>query len=463
MKVLIVDDERSILDTLALHFGTDHEVDTARCIAEARERIGTGTWDLILLDLKLPDGTGLELLRSLRASGDLTPLILVTGHGDLQSAIAAMREGATDYIRKPIDIDELDAAVARVARTRASAGSDDLVLEEGPGQPGKIVGSSRAVLDLLKRVGLAAQSRVTVLLLGESGTGKELVARNIHEHSSPGEPFVAVNCSAIVPTLLESELFGHERGAFTGAQTAKAGKLEIAGPGTAFLDEIGDLPLDLQAKILRVLQEREFERVGGIERIPFRARVIAATNRPLKSMVGERTFREDLYYRLAVDPIVVPALRERPDDIPELVVHILRRLNDEFRKRIRRVAAADVERLRRYPWPGNVRELENVLTSCALATAGDTLDLGGWTARSPIGPDEEGTPRPAPRPMDPGENPSAPPATVAIGTLAQAERAQILKALEATGWNITHASMALGVSRPTLRKKIAEYGLGQER
>ncbi len=440
MKILVIDDDRAILRTLVLHLSKDHQVETAATLARARERIQAGTPDLLILDLKLPDGTGLDLLRELRAGGNLTPVLLVTGHGDQESTIETMRAGATDYIRKPIDIDELDFAINRVARTRASAEQGDLFVREDAYRPGKIAGSSRAILDLLKRVGLAAQGRVTVLILGESGTGKELVARTIHAHSTPSHPFVAVNCSAIVPTLLESELFGHERGAFTGAQAAKTGKLELAGEGTAFLDEVGDLSLDLQAKLLRVLQEKEFDRVGGVEPIPLQARIIAATNRDLQSMVTARTFREDLYFRLAVDPIQVPALRDRPEDLPELAEHILGRLNTELKKRIRRITAADLERLRRHSWPGNVRELENVLTACAMATTGETLDLGGWTVQ--------------PGPVAPATG---------VTTLAESERSQVLQALEATGWNITKASALLGISRPTLRKKIADYGLEEKR
>jgi DNA-binding NtrC family response regulator len=449
VKILVVDDDRAILRTLALHLGRAHEVETAPTLAEARARLAARHPELLVLDLKLPDGTGLELLGGLRAAGDLTPVLLVTGHGDLESAIEAMREGATDYIRKPIDIDELDAAVLRVERSVSKAASGDLAVPESPGRAGRIAGRSRAVLDLLKRIGLAAQSRVTVLLLGESGTGKELVARAIHAHSTPGAPFVAVNCSAIVPTLLESELFGHERGSFTGAAAAKPGKLELAAAGTVFLDEVGELPLDLQSKLLRVLQEKEFERVGGVAPIALQARVIAATNRDLEAMVAARAFREDLYFRLAVDPIRVPPLRERPEDLPELVEEILARLNVELRKRIRRVAAADLERLLAHSWPGNVRELENVLTSAALATTGEPLDLSGWSARPGEG-------RPAG-----GAGPAAA-ASGPIPTLAETERAQVLRALEATGWNITRASELLGISRPTLRKKIADHGLSAE-
>ena len=442
MKILVIDDDRAILRTLALHLTTAHQVETAPGLAEGRRRARELAPDLLVLDLKLPDGTGLELLREMRTAGDLTPVLLVTGHGSLDSAIEAMREGATDYIRKPIDIDELDAAIARVARTAAAAERGDLEVPPAAAAERRIAGTSRAVLDLLKRVGLAAQSRVTVLVLGESGTGKELVARTIHAHSSPAEPFVAVNCSAIVPTLIESELFGHQKGAFTGAQAAKAGKLELAGAGTVFLDEVGDLPLDLQAKLLRVLQEKEFERVGGVETIPLRARVIAATNRDLEALVKARGFREDLYFRLAVDPIRVPALRERIEDLPELAAQVLARLNGEMRKGIRRVTAASLEKLRAHHWPGNVRELENVLTAAAMASAGDTLDLGAFSPRAAT---------------EPGPAPSAP-----VATLAAAEREQVVRALEATGWNITRASALLGISRPSLRKKIADHRIEEK-
>ncbi|MGQ9588845.1 MAG: sigma-54-dependent transcriptional regulator [Planctomycetota bacterium] len=452
MKILIVDDDRAILRTLALHLEGKHEARTALTLAEGRAALREGPNDLILLDLKLPDGTGLDLLRELREAGDLTPVLLITGCGELEAAIDAMKEGAADYIRKPIDLDALEAAIARIEQAASGAGAGDLVVEEGPPGRRKIAGSSRAALDVLKRIGLAAQSPVTVLILGESGTGKELIARTIHAHSSPAEPFVAVNCSAIVPTLLESELFGHERGSFTGAHETRPGKFELAGSGSVFLDEIGDLSLDLQAKILRVLQEREFERVGGARAIPFRARVIAATNRDLESMVRTKAFREDLYFRLAVHSIRVPPLRERPEDIPELAGHILRRLNAELGKRIRRVSAADLEKLRGHPWPGNVRELENVLTAAALATTGETLDLSVWKGLA--GPPASGMSGGASVLGEEGGTPR---------TLAEAEREQILRALRATGWNITRASALLGISRPTLRKKIADHGIEDPR
>lgn len=443
MQILIIDDDPGITSTLALHLGGRHRVETARTLAEGREKIEAASPDAILLDLKLPDGTGLDLLDGMRSRDAAIPVIMITGHSDMQSTIEAMRSGAVDYIRKPLDIDEIEAALLRVereidARTRFRALN---VEASAPFQGGQIVGSSRAITELLKQIGLAARSRIGVLILGESGTGKELVARTIHAHSSPDEPFIAMNCSAIVPTLLESELFGHEKGAFTGADRRKIGKLELASRGTIFFDEIADMPPDLQAKLLRVLQEREFERVGGSEVIPLEARVIAATNRNLEAMVGDGSFREDLYFRLCVNAIRIPALRERPEDIPPLVEYLTAKINRELHERISRVSEEDLRRLMAYEWPGNVRELENVLMRAALASTGPTLDVSGIA----LG---------APSRARPAEEPDLRP-------LEAVEKDHVLRVLRATSWNITRASELLGISRPTLRKKIRDYGLDQ--
>jgi len=438
MRILIVDDDPGIASTLSLHLGRRHAVETARTLAGAREALRAGAPDAVLLDLKLPDGTGLEFLERLREEDAQIPVIMITGHSDMQSTIEAMRRGAVDYIRKPLDIDAIEAALLRVEREIEARALAHALNVEASFQAGQIVGSSRAITDLLKRIGVAARSRVWVLVLGESGTGKELVARTIHAHASPGEAFVGMNCSAIVPTLLESELFGHERGAFTGADRRKIGKLELAGRGTVFFDEIADLPLDLQAKLLRVLQEREFERVGGTDVIRLEARVIAATNRDLEALVAEKVFRDDLYYRLCVNAIRIPPLRERREDIPLLVEHLTAKINRELHKCISRVREEDLDRLKAHDWPGNVRELENVLMRAALASAGTTLDLSGIDLGPPALPRAAG-----PR------------------TLAAVEKEHILSVLRAVAWNITRASDILGISRPTLRKKVRDYGLDE--
>ncbi len=376
LRILIIDDDDAIRRTLELHLaGQAFEVLGADSIASGR-----GLWqgrdpDIVILDLKLPDGEGTTLLAEQVQAGTSALVIMITGHHDMDYAIRAMKSGALNYIHKPLDIDELDAVVAQAvsqvrARRRAQA-----IEGEIDWRPGRIAGQSRAILEIHKQIGLASKSRVSVLIAGESGTGKELVARAIHQNSTPGEPFVAVNCSAIVATLMESEMFGHERGSFTGAHQRKLGKLELAAVGTLFLDEIGDMSLPLQSRLLRVVQERVFERVGSSTAIPFEARVIAATHRNLGEMARAGTFREDLFFRLNVVEITIPPLRERREDIPALVPYLLEKINRELHRGITRVPESAMQQLSAYAWPGNVRELENVLTQAALRSSGDTLTL----------------------------------------------------------------------------------------
>jgi two-component system response regulator AtoC len=293
---------------------------------------------------------------------------------------------------------------------------------------------------VLKQIGVLSQSRIPVLILGETGTGKELVARALHDAGSPKEPFVAMNCSSVVPTLLESELFGHVKGAFTGADSDKAGRLELAGDGAIFFDEIGDMALDLQGKLLRALQERTFERVGSVKPIAFRARVIAATHRDLESMVSAGSFREDLYYRLAVSTVRVPPLRERRGDIPLLVEHLLGRIARDLHIRVSGIEDAAVHRLQAYEWPGNVREFENVLTRAVLLARGETVRDENVAASIGRGPRGQSAP-------------------AVIKTLRDAERDHVEAALYAAGWNITHTASMLDISPTTLRKKISDYNI----
>ncbi len=356
-----------------------------------------------------------------------------------------MQAAAYDYLRKPFDLEEILLLIDKIRRSRKQQAVPTHPAEAVSGRRYEIVGRHRSILEVLKQIGLLSRSKVTVLLEGESGTGKEMVARALHEARSPGEPFVALNCSAIVPDLGESELFGHEQGAFTGAHARKIGKLEFAGEGTLFLDEIGDMPLDLQAKLLRVLQEREFERVGGLRRIPYRARTIAASHRNLAQMVKEGTFREDLFYRLSVATIRLPPLRERREDIPLLARHLLSRIARELHREIDGITDEAMRRLQAYDWPGNVRELENVLTRAAALSQGHTI-----TAEQLFIPGAGGE----------GSCPSEPPPQ-GIEPLHAAEKRHVLKALQAFDWNITHTARALEISPTTLRKKIADYKLSR--
>ncbi|MCX8038102.1 MAG: sigma-54 dependent transcriptional regulator [Candidatus Sumerlaeia bacterium] len=440
-RILIVDDDRALCRSLEIQLSAQgHMVKWANTAQEGLAALANGPPDLLLLDLKLPDQSGLDVLRRIRQKYAELPVVMITGHQDMKAAIEAMRGGAVDYLRKPFDVDDL---VQMIEKTKARAGRPHVSLESISDEPYEIVGSDRKIVEAVKQIGLLSQSRVSVLIEGETGTGKELVARALHEAGSPGEPFAAINCSAIVPTLLESELFGHEKGAFTGASARKLGKLEFAGHGTVFLDEIGDMSLDLQGKLLRVLEERVFERVGGLQGIPLWARVVAATNRDLESLVAEGKFRRDLFYRLAVARIWLPPLRERRGDIPLLVRHLLTRIARKVHKPITGIEEKAIERLVAYDWPGNVRELQNVLTrAAALARSPivtlDDLELRFGAFAEPVPPAAE------------------------IATLREAEKEHIARALAAKGWNITRTAKLLHISPTTLRKKIADYGLRED-
>jgi two-component system response regulator AtoC len=367
---------------------------------------------------------------------------MITAFQDMETTIAAMREGAFDYIHKPFDPEELELVVnkARENKRLTSVVSRLQAEQESPAKEQVLVGRSRSILEIYKTIGVVSSSNTTVLITGESGTGKELIARAIHQNASPSEPFVSVNCSAIVETLLESELFGHEKGAFTGANFRSLGKFELAGKGTIFLDEIGDMAPNLQIKLLRVLQEREFMRVGGWETIRNNARVIAATNHNLEALVEGGKFREDLYYRLKVITVTVPPLRDRKADIPLLAEHFLKKINKEVHKEVYKVPEEAMTRLMSYDWRGNVRELENILTRAVVLSRGEVLDLPAHSLDSER--------------MIAGPSPWR--------SLDAVEAEHITRVLEAVSWHQGRACEILGVSRPTLRKKIRDYGLKEK-
>jgi two-component system response regulator AtoC len=360
-----------------------------------------------------------------------------------------MKAGAFDYIHKPIDIRAFDVALDRALEVRRlSKGTDYLSVEANRAfKMDDIVGASPAIQQLFKDVGRVASSRATVLIQGQSGTGKELIARVIHSYSAPQKPFIAINCSAIVDTLLESELFGHEKGAFTGAVQGKAGKFELAEDGSIFLDEIGELSQNLQAKLLRALQEREVERVGGVRRIPIKARILAATNRDLATEVEAGRFREDLYQRLKVVTLSLPPLRDRPEDIPLLVEHLLVKINQRLHKNLRRVPREVIEKLQKREWPGNVRELENVLTRAAVLSQGDML-LEEHLIEQKL------TPRGVVQ---------APAAALVseerVPTLDDVEREHIGRVWTLTRGHKGRTCQLLGISRPTLERKLKKYGI----
>jgi len=450
-RILIVDDDRSIRELLSMHleergFG----VMSAATGAEGFRLAAEASPAAIVLDMRLPDASGIDLIPELKKRAAEAPVLMITAHHDMASTILAMKAGAFDYIHKPIDIQAFDVALDRALEVRRLSKGTDYLSVEGGGafKMDDIVGTSPPMQQLFKDVGRVAASRATVLIQGESGTGKELIARVIHSYSAPQKPFIGIDCSAIVDTLLESELFGHEKGAFTGAVQTKPGKFELAEEGSIFLDEIGELSQNLQAKLLRVLQEREVDRVGGVRRIPIRARILAATNRDLAEEMRTGRFREDLYQRLKVVTLRLPPLRERAGDIPLLVEHLLVKINQRLHKNLRRVPREVIEKLQRRPWPGNVRELENVLTRAAVLSQGDMLLQEHLV-------DQGGIPRSEARPL-----PSVVDGRVA--TLDEVERDHIVRVWTLARGNKGKTCQMLGISRPTLERKLKKYGIAGE-
>ena len=446
-RVLIVDDDRSLNQMLTMHFEDQgYVVSSATNSREALERWSETHPDLVLLDHQLPDGTGLQLLTSFQADHAEIPVIMMTGVHDLELAIQAIKGGARDYVHKPLKTEELDHVVSKALEHRRLSNQVAALKAEpeSPARLGDLIGKSDAMLRVSKEIALTAASEASVLIAGESGTGKEVVARAIHNHSGREGPFVAVNSAAIVDTLLESELFGHEKGAFTGAVSRKIGKFELARDGTLFLDEIGELALPLQAKLLRVLQEHSFERVGGNQTLTTNARIIAATNRDLEQEVKEKRFREDLLYRLNVIRLELPALRERKEDIELLTRALLEKIGRSLHKPPLRVTDAALAKLTTYSWPGNVRELENVLTQ-AMVRARDVLLVPSLLPLS------EGVEEIS------GESP-----TEELGrllSLEEVEAAHVQRVLNHTHGHKGQTCKILGISRPALDRKIAKYDL----
>ncbi len=444
-RILIIDDERPLLETLEMYLTEKgYAVMCAISASEGLNQCNLFDPHVIILDIRLPDMNGLDVLQELIRNGRKN-IIIVTAFHDMDITIKAVKLGATDYIPKPIDVEELERAIGKALKSSspaqtAGAISIDLFL---PCIEGEIIGKSRGMKEIFKAIGVLSENRVTLLIEGETGTGKELIARAIHCNSPHREqPFQAIDCSTIVGTLLESELFGHEKGAFTGASSSKKGKFELAGQGTIFLDEIGEIPFELQSKLLRFLQEKEFERLGGEKKTKSSARIITATNKDLWELVEAGSFREDLYYRLNVATIKVPPLRERKSDIPLLVEHILRKINYELGKGIKKVEEKALNRIMEYDWPGNVREIENVLTHVAINTQGEVIleeaiaPLLGQKAHLHQNPKDV-----------PNKNQS----------LKDIEKGHIIEVLNHTRWHLGRACELLGISRPTLRHKLKSY------
>jgi two-component system nitrogen regulation response regulator GlnG len=470
-RVLLVDDDPVMtLDQVSHALGPQGvRVDVARTAEEGLRHVAARPPDVILLDVHLPDLSGLEAYQRIRQLDGRIPVIFITWAAAADTAIEAMKEGAYDYLFKPLDLARLRGVVAqalelgRLMRQPAVVAETLPELDDHDGDA--IIGRCPAMGEVYKAIGRVAAQNVIVLITGESGTGKELVARAIYQHSTRGRaPFLAINCAAIPENLLESELFGHEKGAFTGADRKRIGKFEQCNGGTLFLDEIGDMPLATQAKILRLLQDQSFERVGGNETVRTNVRLIAATHRDLKAWSAEGKFRQDLYYRLSVFTIQLPALRERGDDLPMLVQHFLRRFSRDLGRDVREITPEALELLCCYPWPGNIRELQGVLKQAILQATGAVL-IPAFLPES-------------------FRSPSAPAASQAVGeegdfsfekfilgrleegsTATSAEAHQLLDrlllrlALRHTAGNQVQAARALGISRQTLRTKIREWGL----
>jgi two-component system nitrogen regulation response regulator GlnG len=466
-SLLLIDDDPDLLsDQMRQVFPAPaHRVEIAPTGREGLERARDGRPDVILLDLRLPDQSGLDVLKQLRRIDARIPVVLVTVARSADSAIEAMRQGAYDYLLKPLDLQKLDRVIGEALKVTRLMREPAVIAPTLPDdQPGEaIVGSCLAMQEVYKAIGRVADQTFPVLITGESGTGKELVARAIYQHGPRAKaPFLALNCAAIPETLLESELFGHEKGAFTGAERRRIGKFEQCHGGTLFLDEIGDMPLPAQAKLLRVLQEQAFERVGGTETVRTDVRLIAATHRDLKAWSDEGKFRLDLYYRLGVFAIDLPPLRERGEDLPLLVQFHLRRSSRELGREAREVAVEALERLRGYSWPGNVRELQSVLKQALLRAHGPVL-LPEFL------PELSEAPR-APTPAAPaggGFDPEAflcqrlVPNSRDLYAEAHRELDRLLlpRVLEYTGWKQAPAALLLGIARQTLRAKLQDLGL----
>jgi two-component system, NtrC family, response regulator AtoC len=457
-NILVIDDDSSIRETLDLYLTEEgYQVFTAKDGTEGLDMFVQKSPDVVILDIRLPDIDGFTVLEDLREENENAKVIMITAHHDMESTIKAMKGGAFDYIHKPVNVDELDLAIKKALKALEMEKKIDGLLMEPSRQfkVGDIIGAGRDMREVFKTIGVVSQSRTTVLILGESGTGKELIAKVIHHNTSRDEPYIAINCSAIVETLLESELFGHEKGSFTGAVTKKLGKFEQARYGTVFLDEISEMSLNLQAKLLRVLQELEFERVGGKDRIRVNARIIAATNKDLKAMVQEGKFRDDLYYRLNIVSIRIPPLRERREDIPMLVEYLLAKINRDLHKRVIGIADDMMDIFMKYPWPGNVRELENLLVRAVVVTKSQILGKNDFPELSMSGTET------AEKKLSAADEPSAAGKWL---TLDEMEEKHIRKIIsEAGGKNKGELCEILGISRPTLERKLEKYGIHFER
>jgi two-component system nitrogen regulation response regulator NtrX len=462
-RVLVIDDEAAIRDSLRMILEyEDYQFVGAASGQEALDVVRRERPDIVLLDIKMPGMDGMEVLRKLRTLDEGLPIVMISGHGNTATAVEAIRSGAIDFLDKPLSSERVIVTLRNVLR-QSELSSENRDLKVAMESKYELVGQSPALRNVLEAVQRAAPTNATVLLLGESGVGKELVARTIHRNSPrAGQRFVQVNCAAIPEELIESELFGHEKGSFTGATEKQVGKFEQADRGTIFLDEIGDMSQKTQAKVLRVLQEQEVERLGSARTIKVDVRIIAATNKNLEEAIERGEFREDLFFRLNVIPIVVPPLRERREDIPRLVQHFAKRTAEEHNLKPKRFDASALDALQRYRWRGNIRELRNTIERLLIMTPSEMVrveDLpaeirSGESLRPPVEPD---------RSLQNSSGETAPPGA---GTLREfkdaAERAYLVQKLRENNWNISRTAELIDTPRSNLYKKLEQYGIKQE-
>jgi two-component system response regulator AtoC len=445
-SILVVDDDSLMRDSLNETLcRVGFNVELAGTGEEALEKISKTEYDIVLSDIRMPNVGGMELLQAVKQHLPGAKVVMMTAYGTVQNAVEAMKLGAFEYVMKPFSIDEIELVVKRALDQKKLELENQLLRSEVIGRYGfdNIIGKTPQMQKIFELVEGVADTKATVLITGESGTGKELIAKAIHYHSSRREnPFIRINCAALPAGLVESELFGHEKGSFTGAIKQSRGRFELADGGTLLLDEISEISLPLQAKLLRVLQEREFERVGSGIPIQVDVRIVATTNRDLKELIDRGKFREDLFYRLNVVPIHIPPLRERKEDIPVLAQHFLKKSNQENNKQIEGISQKVYELFLEYPWPGNVRELENYIERAVVTAQGKIL-----------------TPRDFSKDLSLGKLQS-PSGKIDVGmSIEEAERKLILRTLKAQGGNRTKSAEILGISTRTLRNKLQEYGL----
>jgi DNA-binding NtrC family response regulator len=440
-KILVVDDKKSMRNVLESAFlARGLEVDAATGGEEALSKLSSSGYDVVVTDLKMPRVDGMGVLKEAKRACPETEVIVITAYGTIESAVEAMRLGACDFVTKPFKLAEIETKVDRIMRRKETAGQEALAQDDWT-----IVGDSEATRQILHFVRKVGSAKSSVLITGESGTGKELVARAIHSYSERRDgPLVAVNCAALAPGVLESELFGHEKGAFTGAVQSKKGRFEMANGGTLFLDEIGDVDPTIQLKLLRVLELGQFERVGGTQTLTTDARIVAATNRDLRGHIREGKFREDLFYRLNVISIHLPPLRDRTEDIEQLARHLMQRAARSAGRAPLEISPEVIAAFRSYSWPGNVRELENCLERAMVLAEGDTITL------NEISPEIAGHPTLPAQPDTAGDLTSL---------TSEIELQTIKNALDKNRWNKSKTAQELGVKRTTLQYKIRKYGL----